>query len=604
MSATRVVSAPVALARIATPPTRPITNGPPRTPSRPSASAHRIVTAARQREQMLRVEVSALQRRARAHDDDERGPQRGTAHADDSLEQDEHARRDDCRGHRGSEPDGAEAAGGDDAQGPVEPVDQRLLVIEEVAVGEGVEVEPLPDRRVQRGITVQRLGERTRTRSDGGGEARPGGDREALHASTNAFGSRRARIQPPYGDVQRLLRSRDDRARLRRHPDLERPRAARRRPLLAGRAALPRLRGRRGRQRLDRRHGRAPARDAARGRGARAAREPRLRRRGQRRDRARPRGLRRAGQQRHGARPGLARRARRGTRRRPERRARPRASCGCCESRECSTAPGTSSPGTARRGGAATASRTTAATTSRGSSPARAPARRSIAAVHSRRSAASTSASSPTSRTPTGACAPSSRAGPAGGCPAAVAYHLGGATSRRMGDLETELIARNTLALVLKSFPAWRLTLWAPLILGYQAWVLAQALRRGSWRAVLRGWSAAARGLPGTLRARAEVRRRTREPRALEGGGDGADRAAVGRADVRGCAGERQRRLGRRKVRTAAAATNVMSTTQEGVEVTLVAAREHECRLDSPGAHRDDTRGGAAVRTRLLTSCR
>jgi GT2 family glycosyltransferase len=99
--------------------------------------------------------------------------------------------------------------------------------------------------------------------------------------------------------------------------------------------------------------------------------------------------------------------------------------------------------------------------------------------------------------------------------PGAVAYHLGGATSRRMGDLETELIARNTVALVLKSFPAGRLVAWAPLIVGYQVWVLGQAVGRGSWRAVLRGWSAAFRGLPATLRARAEVRRRTREPRAL-----------------------------------------------------------------------------------------
>jgi GT2 family glycosyltransferase len=99
--------------------------------------------------------------------------------------------------------------------------------------------------------------------------------------------------------------------------------------------------------------------------------------------------------------------------------------------------------------------------------------------------------------------------------PGAVAYHLGGATSRRMGDLETELIARNTVALVLKSFPAGRLVAWAPLIVGYQAWVLGQAVGRGSWRAVLRGWSAALRALPATLRARAEVRRRTREPRAL-----------------------------------------------------------------------------------------
>jgi GT2 family glycosyltransferase len=100
--------------------------------------------------------------------------------------------------------------------------------------------------------------------------------------------------------------------------------------------------------------------------------------------------------------------------------------------------------------------------------------------------------------------------------PSAVAYHLGGATSRRMGDLETELIARNTLALVAKSFPAGRLAVWSPLIAGYQAYVLAQAVRRGAWRAVLRGWSAALRGLPGTLRARAEVRRRTRDPAALD----------------------------------------------------------------------------------------
>jgi GT2 family glycosyltransferase len=95
--------------------------------------------------------------------------------------------------------------------------------------------------------------------------------------------------------------------------------------------------------------------------------------------------------------------------------------------------------------------------------------------------------------------------------PSAVAYHVGGATSRRMGELETELIARNTLALVLKSFPAGRLVLWSPLIVAYQLVVLA----RGPRRAVLQGWSAAVRGLPATCRARAEVRRRTRDPGAL-----------------------------------------------------------------------------------------
>jgi GT2 family glycosyltransferase len=101
--------------------------------------------------------------------------------------------------------------------------------------------------------------------------------------------------------------------------------------------------------------------------------------------------------------------------------------------------------------------------------------------------------------------------------PRAVALHLGGATSRRMGDLETELIARNTLALVLKSFPAARLAAWAPAIVAYQGWVLAQAARRGAWRAVLRGWGAALRALPATVRARGEVRRRTRDPGALDG---------------------------------------------------------------------------------------
>jgi GT2 family glycosyltransferase len=100
--------------------------------------------------------------------------------------------------------------------------------------------------------------------------------------------------------------------------------------------------------------------------------------------------------------------------------------------------------------------------------------------------------------------------------PSAVAYHLGGATSRRMGALETELIARNTLALVLKSFPARRLVAWSPLIAAYQALVLARAVRAGTWSAVLRGWGAALRHLPGTLRARREVRARTRDPQALD----------------------------------------------------------------------------------------
>ena len=85
-----------------------------------------------------------------------------------------------------------------------------------------------------------------------------------------------------------------------------------------------------------------------------------------------------------------------------------------------------------------------------------------------------------------------------------------------MGDLETELIARNTAALVLKSFPAARLVLWSPLIAGYQAYTLARAVRQGTWRAVLRGWAGAARALPRTLRDRREVQDRATSPHALD----------------------------------------------------------------------------------------
>ena len=100
--------------------------------------------------------------------------------------------------------------------------------------------------------------------------------------------------------------------------------------------------------------------------------------------------------------------------------------------------------------------------------------------------------------------------------PSAVAYHAGGATSRRMGDLETELIARNTLALVLKSFPAPRLALWSPLVIAYQLYALVRAARVGKGQAVLRGWRGAARTFPATLRARREVQARATNPRALD----------------------------------------------------------------------------------------
>ena len=76
--------------------------------------------------------------------------------------------------------------------------------------------------------------------------------------------------------------------------------------------------------------------------------------------------------------------------------------------------------------------------------------------------------------------------------PAAVALHLGGATSRRLGDLETELIARNTLALVVKSFPAG--TVGAVVAADrrrIRLWVLVRAARA---RDVARGAAGVGRG--------------------------------------------------------------------------------------------------------------
>ena len=120
--------------------------------------------------------------------------------------------------------------------------------------------------------------------------------------------------------------------------------------------------------------------------------------------------------------------------------------------------------------------------------------------------------------------------------PTAVAYHLGGATSRRMGDLETELIARNTLALVLKSFPAARLALWSPLIVATRSGRSARRSRRGSWRAVLRGWAAALRAAAGDAAragggAAAHARRRGR----WRGWSTARDRPAVAVGRRRSC---------------------------------------------------------------------
>lgn len=85
--------------------------------------------------------------------------------------------------------------------------------------------------------------------------------------------------------------------------------------------------------------------------------------------------------------------------------------------------------------------------------------------------------------------------------PTAVVRHLGGATSRRVSELETYLVHRNLVAVVVKGLPLWS---W-PLAAAFQLWTCARASNRAPY---LRAWRSAARRLPATLRARHAVARR------------------------------------------------------------------------------------------------
>jgi GT2 family glycosyltransferase len=94
--------------------------------------------------------------------------------------------------------------------------------------------------------------------------------------------------------------------------------------------------------------------------------------------------------------------------------------------------------------------------------------------------------------------------------PGARAYHVGGATSGRMGDLEVFLVPRNRIALVLKNFPLRRLIRHLPVLLLRQLREFALAVRDGRGRTLLRAWSAAIRALPRTLAKRRAIQRSRR----------------------------------------------------------------------------------------------
>jgi len=95
--------------------------------------------------------------------------------------------------------------------------------------------------------------------------------------------------------------------------------------------------------------------------------------------------------------------------------------------------------------------------------------------------------------------------------PTSVAYHMGGATTRRQSDLELYLIARNHVALVLKNYPGRALLRRGWLPLSHQLWLFMTALRGGQGRRHLRAIRDAGRQMPRTLRKRRLVQRGRRQ---------------------------------------------------------------------------------------------
>jgi GT2 family glycosyltransferase len=97
--------------------------------------------------------------------------------------------------------------------------------------------------------------------------------------------------------------------------------------------------------------------------------------------------------------------------------------------------------------------------------------------------------------------------------PSAIAYHVGSASTRRDGRPDRffyGLPRRNSLWVVLKSYPASALLRYAPLVLLNHAALLLAAVRDGMTRAYLSALWAAARGLPRVLRQRRAIQRARR----------------------------------------------------------------------------------------------
>jgi GT2 family glycosyltransferase len=91
--------------------------------------------------------------------------------------------------------------------------------------------------------------------------------------------------------------------------------------------------------------------------------------------------------------------------------------------------------------------------------------------------------------------------------PAAVAYHLGGATTGRQAGRFTALLRRNSALLVVKDYPAAALVRHLPKVLAFQLISLYASWRDGILGMHLRELARAARLLPRMLRKRREIQR-------------------------------------------------------------------------------------------------
>jgi GT2 family glycosyltransferase len=96
--------------------------------------------------------------------------------------------------------------------------------------------------------------------------------------------------------------------------------------------------------------------------------------------------------------------------------------------------------------------------------------------------------------------------------PAAVGFHMGGATTRRRPGFYGRLQQRNQLLLVAKTFPAGTLARHGWRIAATQLVSLAASAREGVLREHLGAWGEAARMLPAALRSRRALQRERRVP--------------------------------------------------------------------------------------------